>query len=426
MTDEDQIPDGAREFGAYLRGLVSWLDQGAGWCAVFWQRDPEGMKACLDGREVPPWDVVESLLQDLAAVQGADRAAQEGVRARALQRASARAHDRGPGAADALADRLDVMAGERRYAAERLRELGRRLGVAATREEAESIRLDLAWARDDHERASARMTELQERQSCLRVLPAQVARQPPAARRESVAERGRRPRGGARFAGMIQEEPAIQDAGPATPVPARGVGTPRGARFAGSPEVEAEGQAAPPARSDPTADREVAVAVDTLLRLRAQGRSGEAHTVLADAAHGPAARLPLLAARLHRAGLDADWTTLLWEAASLPPDRLVDAADALTAAGRDADGQQVLRQGVGRAPAEIGEAVGRLDAAGRHREARSLLDAYVRGRTPEEAARSAHSDPGRLVPLVVAAARAVSAERHWDVVHALRLAGLTT
>ncbi|MEV1019322.1 hypothetical protein [Streptomyces sp. NPDC050264] len=419
----NQIPDGAGEFAEYLQGLVARLDQDAGWCAVFWQRDPEGMGACLDGREVPPWDVVESLLQDLAAVRGAEGAAQEGVRARALHRASVRAHDSGPGGAAALADRLDVMAGERRYAAARLGELGQRLGTAATREEAESIRLDLAWARDDHERASARITELRERQIRLGAQPAPADRRPPAAPREPVTERKRRPRGSARFAGMIQEEPVASDVIPATPLTGKGVGAPRGARFAGSAE-EVE-TAAPPVPPDPTADREVAAAVDTLVRLRAQGRSGEAHTVLAEAAQWPPARLPLLAARLHRAGLGADWGTLLWEAASLPPDRLVDAAEALAAAGRDADGQQLLRHGVGRPPAEIGDAVRRLDAAGRHRGARSLLDAYVRGRTPEEAARSAHSDPGRLVPLIVAAARAVSAERHGDVVHALRVAGLT-
>ncbi|WP_425244621.1 hypothetical protein [Streptomyces citrinus] len=169
----------------------------------------------------------------------------------------------------------------------------------------------------------------------------------------------------------------------------------------------------------------MAAAIGILLKLRAAGRSGEAHSVLVDAVHGPATRLPLLAAELQRAGLGADWTTLLWEAASLPPERLVAAADALAAAGRTADGEQVLRQGVGRPPEEIGGAVGRLDAEGRHREARALLDTYVRSRTPEEAARSAQADPVRLVPLIVEAALRVSDARYWDVVHALRVAGFT-
>ncbi|MEB8342508.1 hypothetical protein OKJ99_33940, partial [Streptomyces endophyticus] len=143
-----------------------------------------------------------------------------------------------------------------------------------------------------------------------------------------------------------------------------------------------------------------------------------------DAAVGPAAHLPLLAVELTRAGLGADWATLLWEAGSLPPDRLVAAADALAVAGRSADGRQLLRQGTGRPPAEFGDAVHRLDQEGRHREVRTLLDAYIRGRTPEEAADSARGAPDRLVPLLLDAARRVSDERYWDVVHALRIAGI--
>jgi hypothetical protein len=46
-------------------------------------------------------------------------------------------------------------------------------------------------------------------------------------------------------------------------------------------------------------------------------------------------------------------------------------------------------------------------------------------RTPEEAARSAEADPQRLVPLLLEAAQGVSDERHWDLVHALRVAGFT-
>ncbi|MGM9386707.1 hypothetical protein ACTAE5_39495, partial [Streptomyces antibioticus] len=155
------------------------------------------------------------------------------------------------------------------------------------------------------------------------------------------------------------------------------------------------------------------------------GLSGEAHALLAECAHWPAARMPLLAAELRRAGLSADWTTLLWEAASLPADRLVAAADALVAVGRTADGEQILRQGVARPAAEIGHAVLVLAAEGRHREMSALLDAYVRVRAPEEAVRSVVPDPHTLVPLLLEAARGVSDECHWDLVHALRVAGLT-
>jgi hypothetical protein len=201
--------------------------------------------------------------------------------------------------------------------------------------------------------------------------------------------------------------------------------TPRGARFAGAAEApeERSGQRAEP--SDVAARRETADTIAALIRLRAEGRTGEAHALLAEVAHWPADRFPLLAAELQRAGLRADWATLLWEAASLPADRLVAAADALVAAGRSADGEQVLRQGVARPAGEIGAAVLALVAEGRRREVSALLDAYVRVRTPEEAARSAEPGPQTLVPLLLAAARGVSDERHWDLVHALRVAGFS-
>lgn len=180
----DQLPGGVREFASYLNGLLARLDQGGGWCGVFWQRDPDGMRACLEGREVPPWDVVEALLQDLAAAYGTAVAAPEAERARALHGASLAAYDARPGAREALGDRLDVMLREKRFAAERRADLERRLESAATREEAAALRLDLAWARDDHDRATARCAELRRRMEALdhRALPAQGARSSGAAR----------------------------------------------------------------------------------------------------------------------------------------------------------------------------------------------------------------------------------------------------
>ncbi|MFC9289518.1 hypothetical protein ACFT0E_23175, partial [Streptomyces sp. NPDC057052] len=234
------------------------------------------------------------------------------------------------------------------------------------------------------------------------------------------------------FAGMAEEAAGPVAVPPAagTPSPApapRTRRTPRGARFAGAAAEEPQHRPEPSAGPvDATARGETAEAVRRLIRLRAEGRSGEAHVLLVELAYWPAARIPLLAEGLQRSGLTADWTTLLWEAASLPADRLVAAADALVEAGRTADGEQILRQGVARPAGEIGEAVGALAAEGRRREVEALLDAYVRVRTPEEAARSAAPDPQLLVPLLLEAARGVSDERHWDLVHALRVAGFTT
>ncbi|MBQ1097914.1 hypothetical protein KBY55_17930 [Streptomyces sp. b94] len=522
----EQLPGRVRRFARYLTDLLTHLDQEGGWCGVFWQRDPDGMRACLDGREVPPWDVMEALLQDFAGRYGAPAATAETDRARALHAAALTAYDSLPGARDALGDRLDVMLREQRYAADRQAELGRLLASATDRQAADALRLDLAWARDDHARATARCAEIRARTAeldrrteavrpgeaedgtAIRAgVPEELAghageghargaagplrgvagvegegrergaagvegegrergaagvagegrerrvsgpvrgaagsegegrvrgasgRVRGAAGAEGAASRGRR-RGGARFAGAFDEDavPAsVAPDGVPSPLAApAGARTPRGARFAGTAgnAQTAEQPAPPPEPPSSAADGAVAGRlVEALTRLRAEGRSGEAHALLAEAAHGPAARFPLLAARLEQAGLGADWTTLLWETASLPAESLVAAADALAVAGRGADGEMILRQGVARPAAEIGAAVLGLVAAGRHREGRALLDACVRARTPEEAARSAEPAPPVLVPLLLAAAHEVSDERHWDLVHALRVAGFAT
>ncbi|MEU4464382.1 hypothetical protein AB0G20_11830 [Streptomyces sp. NPDC024017] len=592
----DQLPAQVGEFATYLDGLLARLDPSGGWFAVFWQRDPEGMRACLDGREMPPWDVVEALLQDLAGQYGPAGAGPETERARTLHAAALAAYDTRPGGRDALGDRLDAMLREQKYAAERQAALARHLTSATTREQADALRLDLAWARDDHERAGARCAELRARLAHLdrrdqeafprawsdgeaprgagagsspaddlygpgtplaatgaadreagrrapqhpegrtvpgeaaagvapdglpasavtgaagrydtrygaavpeagrrapqhregRTVPGQAAAgvapdghpapaltgaagrygtrydaaEPEAGRHAPQHPEGRtaadeaaprvpdaftapapspasqpltpkqrkRRRGSARFAGMADEEvtaatavpPAVVPTLPA-PAPTATRRTLRGARFAGAAEEAGAERRAPEAHVPGTEDRaEVGRTVEVLARLRSEGRSGEAHALLAEVVSWEPGRFPLLAERLHLAGLDADWQTLLWEAASLPAGRLVAAADALAAAGRAGDGQQMLRQGVARPPGEIGEAVLGLAAEGRHREVRVLLDAYVRVRTPEEAARSAEPDPQRLVPLLLEAARDVSEERRWDVVYALRVAG---
>ncbi|MFH8932967.1 hypothetical protein [Streptomyces griseosporeus] len=587
----EQLPGRVREFARWLDGLLTRLDQGGGWCGVFWQRDPDGMRACLDGREVPPWDVVEALLTDFAGRYGGQAAAAETDRARPLYAAALTAYDARPGARDALADRLDVMLREQRYAAERQADLTHRLTSATGPEEARALRLDLAWARDDHARAAARCAELRGRIARLEgsrarsagpvdgvagdvaggrrvrgpddwfgggdatfrapgtggfggagahgTAPAGTTPVAPGPADAGVASPGRpgtggfggagahgtapaettsvapgpadagvtpvgrpgarrttpdavgsifsgpgaegagpfgdaaadvrgvswgpgaegagpaggapadppvspapharpapagkprkRRRGSARFAGAAEDDvpPAVVPPAGVAEAVAAGAGAgpaPRGARFAGAADEAEQATVRQEPDLDDRARRDVLDTVTRLGLLRAEGRSGEAHALLVEAAHWPAARFPLLAAELQRAGLGADWATLLWEAASLPADRLVAAADALAAAGLGADGEQMLRQGVVRPAAEIGEAVRALAAEGRDREIAALLDACVRVRTPEEAARSAAADPQLIAPLLLRAARAVSEERHWDLVHALRVAGTT-
>ncbi|MBT3153169.1 hypothetical protein HTV45_20250 [Streptomyces sp. CHD11] len=461
----EQLPDEMREFAHYLRELLARLDRYDGWCLVFWQRDPEAMRACVEGREPPPWDVVESLLYDLAAAHGPGAARAEAPSARSLHTAALAAYDALPGAREVLHGRLDVMLRERRYAAERRAELARRSASATTREEAGALRDDLAWADDDHRRATARCAELTVRIRSLgghaprtrtepprhephRPAPAPTRsgltptrsdptplRPAPAPSRSAPAPpepapARKRRRGGARFAGAEDEEQGGPVVVPPTVVPElppAGASS-RGARFAGA--AGEPGERAEPWNEEPgdAADRqEVGHTVMVLARLRGEGRGGEAHALLSEAARSPVGRLPLFAEAMRRAGLGTDWATLLWEAAAaLPADRLVAAADALTGAGRAEDGEQILRHGVVRPADEIGRAALTLDAQARHHEALALLGACLRMRAPADAARTAASDPPRLVPLLLTAARDLSDARHRDLLHALRVAGFTT
>ncbi|MGV9790728.1 hypothetical protein [Streptomyces sp. NPDC003435] len=440
----EQLTATVGEFGSYLDGLLARLDQGAGWCGVFWRRDPDGMRACREGHEVPPWDLVDALLRDLAAAYGTAPALAERERARLLHTAALTAYDARPGAHETLTHRLDATLRARRQADDREAALAHRLAGAATESEAESLRVDLAWARDDRHRATARCAELRDRLSRMARSEPSAVRVPrqaaspgggpgsapggspdtPSATPAPSAHRKRR-RGSARFAGL--------DDTPSAPLvlPGAPQATPdlRGARFAGA---EAEGTAEETRDGDraepvPDADdhRAVAHAVASLAALRSAGRTGEAHILLAEAARWPALRFPLLAEALAGAGLDADWATLRWEAAALPPGQLVAAAVALESAGHAREGDRLLREGAARPPEETGAAVARLDAEGRHEAARALLDACVRARTPEDAARTAAEDPDRLAPLLLEAARRVSEDHHRDLAHALRAAGIT-
>ncbi|SDL84176.1 YML083C domain-containing protein [Streptomyces wuyuanensis] len=534
-----QLPDRMGDFARYLRAVAERLDPESGWYGVFRRRDPEGLTACLRGAEVPPWDFVESLLHDLAADDG------EVAHARGLHAAAAAAHDRRPGGGEALRERLELMRREQARAAERGRDLMRRLaavpeGTAAYRDLAH----DLAWANDDHTRATSRRAELATRVAALAPPsgppagapsdPAPYGRGPAPVHHHapeagafgvtaSAPERGRDAAGGAAtggagnepesWAGRLRgarpfaagtragpgeaagesgpgwgrgpaagvERPGVragsaagggeapQAAGDGTAGPGRAPGRearrgakrrprgaryawlddeaaesgsepeavpgapelpvaaerPRGARFGGGADAEPAAAGRPAAAPTGEEDHRAALATVAALRqLRAEGRGGEAHVLLCEAASGPAARLPLLAAELHRCGLGADWPTLLWEVASLPPDRLAEAAGALAEAGRDDDCGRLLRQGVARPADEIADAVLALGDAGGRREGEVLLTAFLRVRTPEEGARIAAADPPRLVPQLLSAARAVSPARERDLVHALRVAGL--
>ncbi|MET9639628.1 hypothetical protein ABZY83_25055 [Streptomyces virginiae] len=494
--------------------MTQRLDAGAGWYGEFLRRDPEGVRACLNGAAIPPWDVVESLLRDLAGAGGAELAARETVYAARLRAAAVTVWDRLPGGEDELRTLLVAAAAQRAESEAALRSLTARLGEAADRAETDALTRELSWTQDDVARAAARHEDLAARLTALRAdplptvprqrsphapqaeaptgpaepqlrdgaptepaapvrtgplietppgaggnaqsaaqagpwpvapaptgpraaeprpqdAPEQAAVLPPVGRAEGRWLRGARRSGGARYAGATAPEaPAFTPPPGHADTEARPA--PRGARFGRHrPEPQPEPQPEPPPQAAPAPaaapappTRPPRAVAAELLALRAQGRTGEAHALLCQAAAWPAGQLPHLAAELARAGLAADWNTLLWEAASLPPVQLAAAAAALGEAGREADCDALLRQGVSRPAAEVADAALALGAAGRTREADALLGAFVRVRTAEEAAALARHDPQWFTPRLLHAAGLLSGARHRDLVHALRVAGI--
>ncbi|MFG2333095.1 UL36 very large tegument protein [Streptomyces sp. NPDC048604] len=411
-------------FVRFLRDVEARSTPDAGWYGVFAARDPEGLRACLDGVEILPWDVVESLLRDLGQPPEAVG------HARSLHAAAAAAYDRRPGGAEALRDRRTLMDGERRAAEARAQDLAVRLHTAPPAEAA-GLSAELSWARDDGARAAARVAELSARLAVVAEppLPPPPSLPPSLPPSPPPAEPGRRRPRGARYAWL--EEGEDEGGTTAAPVlPAAQAAPPRGARFGGAPDASSATSSPPPTSAAPVdeagAARAAGNAVYALQRLRSQGRSGEAHALLCEALAGPPGWLPALARELHRAGLAADWTTLLWEAASLPPQPYAAVVGALADSGLAEDCEQLLRQGVARPVAELAEAVAALEAAGRAKETRTLLAALVRTRSPEEAAGFALAHPAHLVPLLLAAVRAAAPAHEPALLHALRAAGLPT
>ncbi|MFJ8016937.1 hypothetical protein ACIQ5Y_31150, partial [Streptomyces sp. NPDC096339] len=163
----------------YLRGLTQRLDPGAGWYGEFLRRDPDGVRACLDGRAMAPWDVVESLLADLAVARGAEFAGRETAYAARLRAAAVTAWDRLPGGEAELRTLLAASAAQRADSEAALRHLTARLSATSDPAQAEALSRELAWTRDDATRATSRQADLTSRLAA--VSPAGEAAQAPAA-----------------------------------------------------------------------------------------------------------------------------------------------------------------------------------------------------------------------------------------------------
>ncbi|MBZ4020056.1 hypothetical protein [Streptomyces purpurogeneiscleroticus] len=437
---EEQLRDPLGEFAHFLRGLTEALDEAEGWYGVFLQRDPAGVRACLEGREVPPWDVVESLLHDLSGRCGTQAAAEAGACARQLHGAAVAAYDALTGPAE-LRDRLDATLGELREATRREHALRADLEHAEPGTEADALTYELAWAADDMARAHARVQELQlriEGNEWAEGPPLVVGHLAPHEPAELVAEPAADsvtdPVADSVAAKAVAEwafADARDDARDGDRENARDGDRERGQERKSAKERAGEARGSgtgqvPPPPLLPHAQQAVTTAVTHLAELRAAGRGGEAHAVLCAAARRPAEELPFIADELERCGLAADVPTLLWEVACLPPVPLAAAAGALAAAGRGKDCASLLRQGVARPVAEVASAAQALLDGGCRDGARDLLAALVRTRTAQEAAGLADATdvPEILLPLLLEAAEEGAPNRYRDLVHALRMAGV--
>ncbi|QXE34021.1 hypothetical protein KQY30_06675 [Streptomyces sp. GMY02] len=405
-----QLPAEIGAFARYLRDLGSLLDPADGWYGVFRERDPEGLRACFEGTEIPPWDVVDSLLQDYAAGRDPQDAARETARARRLHAASAAAYDRLAGGAEALSERLQLMLREQAYLAGRAEELGRLLRTAPQdAPHTRQLSHELAWIRDDHARATARVAELRARLTSLttpgRPTPTPRPMAPEGwfrAEESSVLDR-EAPADGASGDGRTTDVPQWADEGrrtgaPAgTPAPAPAATTeakqakdpkgatekkrasapkrkPRGARFAGL-EVEEEAEEAVPAPALPVPPP----AAPATPRGARFGGAPVAETP-AEAPPEPsaedlraAAELVRTLAALRAGGRSGEAHVVLCEAAGRPPGQLPLLADELHRAGLGADWAELLWEAAFLPPAQLAAAAGALSAAGRDEDCRQLL-----------------------------------------------------
>ncbi|HEV7629342.1 MAG TPA: hypothetical protein VGO89_22850 [Streptomyces sp.] len=424
-----QPPDDVRAYTAELRRLTGRLDPAAGWYAVFATHDPDGLRDCMAGREIPPWDVVASLLHDVTQQYGQVVADQAENRLRPLHEAAVAAYDAHDGDGVVLRERLAAAERERDESVLRVREL--EAALAGSVPDAE-LGTDLAWARDYFTRIEARCAELGARLTALAVpavgpsspeLPAPGPPEPAPPRKKRGRSGGSRFAGGVDDAGAESTEPA-PIVPPGEPAGGDGSRVPRGARFAGAVQEGAGRPSGPGEQELAEARVPAAEAVMQLTRLRRENRGGEAHGLLCAAAGWPAIQLAVLVRELQQSGLGADAGTLLWEAATLPAAEFAAAAEALSALGRHEDSARLLRQGVSRPLPQIADAALRLYRAGRTAEATELLAALVRSRSAAEVVELTHAEPGILVAALLEAADAVSPNHYRSVANAMRVTGL--
>ncbi|MFJ3175623.1 hypothetical protein ACIPJK_33315 [Streptomyces roseus] len=407
--------------------MTQRLDPGTGWYGEFLRRDPQGLRACLEGAAMPPWDVVESLLGDLAGARGAEFAAREREYAARLRAAAVTVWDRLPGGAEELRTLLAAAAEQRAASQAAARALTARLADTPDPEEADALTGELAWIHDDAARADSRHEDLGSRLSALGTPPeplgspgprpagteprggawagaeeggpvsgpmtgpvsgepvSGVPRQreageervgPPVGRAEGRWLRGARRAGGARYAGAAAAPPAPFVLPPAGP---EGAAAPRGARFA-PPEPRTRSAApgpgaraaapaaaapAPPTAAVPTAPAPAAAVPAPVPAAPAPAAAGPEPSGIA------AVIGELIGLRARGRGGEAH--VLLCEAAAWPAERLPALADELVRAGLGADWATLLWEAASLPPERLAAAAAALGEAGRHADCETLL-----------------------------------------------------
>lgn len=402
-------PGSVTAFTTWFRSATAGLGADRGWFAVFLARDPQGMRAFLSGAQIPPWDVVASLLHDLEQMRGAGSGNRADVRK--LHQEAFREHGLRTGR-HALAQRLEFERSERDKAQEHLILLGDRAEANGSRTEA------LRVAHDVHQRAMARCAELQRRLAELDTLTLAPAHQKP------VADPAPEP------AKAQPTQDAARRRAEALGVLGSLAFGAQGAQLQylilADDERESRGQVEQAEDVATTAiewqeDRQIAW---QLARLRASDSGGQAHVLVCDAVAGPPRRLPRLARAFEETGQAHEVSVLLWETALLPPAQLCMAVVAFSGEGRRDDVNLLLRHASVRQPADIGALVLALVAARHPSDASLVLQTVIRGRTRDFAVDVARVDSA-LVPLLLGAARDISSGHEAHLEYALRVEGLT-
>ncbi|MEO3754378.1 hypothetical protein ABGB06_27610, partial [Streptomyces sp. B6B3] len=158
-------------FTAELRALTSRLDPGHGWYAAFARRSRAELDDWLGGRELPPWDIIADLLQDLAVGHGLAAAERTGWRIRDRYETAARTQDASPDGRATLARRLGALDHAEREVRQRARLLAgaeERAKEGGDAREAERMAALRLWAEDDEERILTRRAELKARLAAAR------------------------------------------------------------------------------------------------------------------------------------------------------------------------------------------------------------------------------------------------------------------